>query len=130
MSPLIWLGVDVIKGLGEDLLLSTDLINLLRPGECSVTNRRACRKKYYQRTVLILYGASNETHEAAFLVSGSYEHMEGSEITSEFKNGMLVVNWAVTPSRKIIKIGPCLYVYLLGKSSSKSSGVSLHSIRS
>lgn len=75
-----------------------------------------CRKRYDQKTVLILYGASNETHEAAFIVQGSYKHMEGPEMTSKSKNGITVVNWAVTPNRRIIKIGVDLYVYLLGKS--------------
>ena len=65
--------------------------------------------------MLVAYGGPNETHEIAFAGKNRLTQLEGSAITSTSKNGALVVNWAVTPARKVLRINDDLYVYLLGE---------------
>ena len=62
----------------------------------------------------MLYGGSGETHEVAFTKSESYQMLEGNGVLTKRQNGTLIINWAVTPARKIVRIGRDLYVYLLG----------------
>ena len=71
-------------------------------------------KQYAGRTVLLLYGGINETHEASFLGQNSYNLLEGTGVTVTTDGNTLILNWAVTPQRKIIRVGTSLYVYLLG----------------
>ena len=75
------------------------------------------RQKYSEKTVLVLYGGSKETHEAAFVVKAPGSVTEGSGVRYSYKNGVFTINWKVTPQRKIVKVGG-LYVYLLGSYSS------------
>ena len=72
------------------------------------------RKSYGLKKVLILYGGANETHEAAFTTSSSASIVEGGEVQTKSSSGSLILNWAVTPARKIVQIGQDLFVYLLG----------------
>ena len=72
------------------------------------------RKSYGSKTVLILYGGANETHEAAFTTSNSASIVEGGEVQTKSSAESLILNWAVTPIRKIVQIGQDLLVYLLG----------------
>ena len=74
-----------------------------------------CRKNYGGKTVLILYGGPGETHEAAFTNSHKATVTEGSGVQSQEKNGALVLNWAVTPVRKVVDIDENLTVYLLNR---------------
>jgi hypothetical protein len=63
--------------------------------------------------ILVLYGGENESHEAAFPVSlGTPETTQGSGVTIAKKGSTWVLHWAVTPERKVVKIGD-LTVYLL-----------------
>ena len=71
-------------------------------------------KQYPGRTVLVLYGGMNETHEAAFIGQTSHELIEGNGITVTTDSNNMILNWAVTPQRKIIRVGASLYIYLLG----------------
>jgi len=64
--------------------------------------------------VLVLYGGLNETHEIAFSNCKHYEVIEGAGLTVQAQNGALLINWAVTPDRKIIEIEKDLFVYILG----------------
>ena len=72
------------------------------------------RKSYGSKTVLILYGGANETHEAAFTTSSSASTVEGTGVKTQSSSGSLILNWAVTPNRKVVQIGEELLVYLLG----------------
>ena len=85
-------------------------------------------KKYRQRTVLLLYGIVNETHEVAvknarFTGQQSHEILEGHGVKSVTLGDTIVFNWSVTMKRKIIKVGNELIVYLLGTVSSPTSCV-------
>jgi len=71
------------------------------------------RKIYGGKTVLILYGGPGETHEAAFTGCKRSTVIEGYGVQSQEKNGSLVLNWAVTPARKIVNIDENLTVYML-----------------
>ena len=72
------------------------------------------RKSYGSKTVLVLYGGANETHEAAFTISSSASTVEGSGVETQSSSESLILNWAVTPARKVVQIGQDLSVYLLG----------------
>ena len=72
------------------------------------------RKSYGSKTVLILYGGANETHEAAFITSSSASIVEGAGVETQSSSGSLILNWAVTPARRVVQIGQDLLVYLLG----------------
>ncbi len=72
------------------------------------------RKSYGSKTILILYGGANETHEAAFTISSNASIVEGVGVEMQSNSGSLILNWAVTPARKIVQIGQDLLIYLLG----------------
>ena len=72
------------------------------------------RQSYGSKTVLILYGGANETHEAAFTTSSNASIVEGGGVEIQSSSGSLILNWAVTPTRKVVLIGQDLLVYLLG----------------
>ena len=74
------------------------------------------RKSYGSKTVLIIYGGANETHEAAFITSSNASIVEGGGVEMDSNSGSLILNWAVTPARKVVQIGQDLLVYLLGMS--------------
>ena len=78
---------------------------------CLITHKR---KSYGSKTVLILYGGANETHEAAFTTSSNTSIVEGVGVETQSGSGSLILNWAVTPARKVVLIGQGLLVYLLG----------------
>ena len=70
-------------------------------------------EKYLERTVLLLYGGANETHEAAFQAFlKSKLSIEGDAVTTQQVNGLLVVQWNVTEQRKVVHLLG-LDVYLL-----------------
>lgn len=71
-------------------------------------------KKYDSKTVLVVYGGPGEQHEAAFTgVDASI--VEGSGVTITKKDDATILNWPVSTSRKVVKVGDGLYVYILGK---------------
>ncbi|MCJ1353690.1 MAG: hypothetical protein MMC33_003677 [Icmadophila ericetorum] len=72
-------------------------------------------KQFASRTVLVAYGGPNETHEIAFAGSSTFTQLEGSAVTSKSISGSLVINWAVTAARKVLRINNDLYVYLLDR---------------
>ncbi|KAL9619062.1 MAG: hypothetical protein Q9160_006317 [Pyrenula sp. 1 TL-2023] len=75
-------------------------------------------EKYDSKTVLVLYGGAGETHETAFKLSTfssnvSAEVTEGSGVQTAQQGGAVILNWEVTPERKVVSIGDELEVYLL-----------------
>ena len=86
-------------------------------------------KAFDSKTVLVIYGALNETHEIAFdaksakivegnnvkISSTTLEAADGQVTSSQGNN--VIVNWAVTPVRKVVQVGKNLFVYLLSESS-------------
>ncbi|KAL8719117.1 MAG: hypothetical protein Q9225_003829 [Loekoesia sp. 1 TL-2023] len=73
-------------------------------------------KTFRDKTVLVLYGGANETHEIAFSGCRVFQLLKGSSVRSKVKNGALVLNWDVGSTRRVIKIESSLFVYLLGNS--------------
>ena len=94
-------------------------------------------QSYGSKTVLIVYGGLNETHELAIesdrnmtvLECGpqppvySQSHVQNSGKTNGGHAGVgtrsidytLVVNWAVSPVRTVLRVGDNLFVYLLDR---------------
>ena len=62
----------------------------------------ACRKKYGNRTVLLVYGDLNETHELRFYYRGHIDAstiMESTGVTSFVKGPTLLLSWVVGSAR-------------------------------
>lgn len=71
------------------------------------------RKKYGSKRILILYGGFKERHEAAVCATGAVKTLEGSGVAVEQRDNLVLLNWEVTPARKIVQIGSDLFIYLL-----------------
>ncbi len=48
------------------------------------------------------------------MTSNNASIVEGCDVKVESQNGDLIINWAVTPSRKVLQIGESLVVHFLG----------------
>lgn len=71
-------------------------------------------KKSGSKSVLVLYGGENETHEFALPLNlGAPSIIEGGSVKTHQLNLSIVVQWQVEPSRRIVKFGDFLEVYLL-----------------
>ncbi|KAI9675235.1 MAG: hypothetical protein M1822_008972 [Bathelium mastoideum] len=65
------------------------------------------------KTLLVLYGGADETHEAAFPTSlGSARVSEGSDVTTQQQGSYTILHWTVTPQRRVVQLGN-LEVHLL-----------------
>lgn len=79
------------------------------------------RKKYDDKTVLVLYGGPNEHHEIAIEGKGSDddEVLEGDNVElHEHDDGYTVVSWDIsedTEDRKVVKVHDDFYIYLLNR---------------
>ncbi|KAL0944503.1 glycosyl hydrolase family 35 [Colletotrichum truncatum] len=74
-------------------------------------------KKYEHKTVLVLYGGPNESHEAAIVTDADIARIEGKEIRTHVSGGVVRFGWDVsTQERTVLKIDN-LYVYLLDRNS-------------
>ncbi|KAL9034838.1 MAG: hypothetical protein Q9214_006861, partial [Letrouitia sp. 1 TL-2023] len=62
------------------------------------------RKKFGSKTILVLYGGQNETHEAAILDGSEYSVLEGAAPQSQRINNSLVINWQVAFERKVLQV--------------------------
>ena len=71
------------------------------------------RQSYEDKTVLVLYGAAGETHEVAVKGVSNGQVIEGNGVTTKATNGSLILNWQVTPNRKVVQLANDLLVYLL-----------------
>ena len=72
------------------------------------------RRKYADKTVLVLYGGAGEQHEMALEGSSGCDIVEGDSATITKSKGVSTVNWTVNAPRKVVRYGKGLYVYLLG----------------
>lgn len=70
-------------------------------------------KKSGSKTVLLLYGGADETHEFAVPSSLGGVTVEGSGVKHSSTNGTTTVNWQVSPTRRVVSFGQKLEVYLL-----------------
>jgi hypothetical protein len=73
-------------------------------------------KSYGDRTVLVVYGGPGEHHELAVSKGGEATIVEGSGVKTGKKSGATVLNWETSSSRRIVKLGCGLHIYILGKS--------------
>ncbi|RKK63882.1 putative beta-galactosidase E [Fusarium oxysporum] len=70
-------------------------------------------RKSSSRTTLILYGGAGETHEFALPASlGPHTVVEG-DVKHEMRDSSMIFQWAVKPSRTVIRFDRALDVYLL-----------------
>jgi hypothetical protein len=74
-----------------------------------------CRKKYSDKTVIIVYGGPKEQHELAVENAGTASVIEGSGVIQAQKSGYTIFNWVTSPDRKIVKVRGNVYIYMLGK---------------
>lgn len=77
-----------------------------------------CRKKYDEKVVLVIQGGPKETHELAITGVKKCNAVEGAGAGLQIstKNDVLVINWQVTPNRKMVEVEENIYIYLLGMS--------------
>ena len=70
-------------------------------------------KGYGTKRVLVLYGLASESHELAFPISvGEPQLLEGNNIMTQKVGPSWVIQWQVTPARRIVRAGD-LDIYLL-----------------
>jgi hypothetical protein len=72
-------------------------------------------KKYGDERVLVVYGGPNEEHELAVSDGGKADTIEGSDVTTDTKNGATVLHYTTSSERRVVKLENGLYVYLLGE---------------
>jgi beta-galactosidase len=73
------------------------------------------QQNYSTYSVAVLYGGEGEVHEMAISGAPNVTMVSGSGVTIKEINGATVLNWQVSSSRKILKVGSDLFVYLIGK---------------
>jgi hypothetical protein len=71
-------------------------------------------KKFEDKTVLVVYGGSDELHELAIVSSHSAHTIEGSGITTKSSNGTSIINFTTSPTRRVVQVGS-LFVYILDR---------------
>lgn len=71
-------------------------------------------KKSSSKTVLIMYGGMDETHEFALASElGLPSRVEGDGVRSAQQSGSTVIQWDVKSTRRVVHFGETLEVYLL-----------------
>ena len=73
------------------------------------------QQNYSNYSVAVFYGGMGETHEMAFSGALNATVISGTDVAMKEINGATVLNWETSSSRKIVKVGSDLYVYLTGK---------------
>lgn len=73
-------------------------------------------KKFGSKHVVVLYGASGETHETAFEGTGSakVQAIGDVDIKSLTKDGVTIINY-VTKGKSTVQIGDDLIVYIVDR---------------
>ncbi|KAH9880193.1 hypothetical protein J1614_002219 [Plenodomus biglobosus] len=74
-------------------------------------------KKYGNRTVLVVYGGPNETHELAVSKTSGATAVEGSGVKFANRNGNTILHWTSTSDRRVVRIGSDLYIVILDRNS-------------
>ena len=70
-------------------------------------------QKSSSKTVLLLYGGADETHEIALPSSLGTPTVEGADVTISSNGSAVIANWQVSPTRSVLHFGENLDVYLL-----------------
>ncbi|KAH8678995.1 glycoside hydrolase family 35 protein [Tricladium varicosporioides] len=71
-------------------------------------------KKFDKKTVVVVYGGSNEQHELSVLSSSEAKQIEGTGVTIKSTVGQTILNWKVSSTRQVVQIGD-LFVYILDR---------------
>lgn len=71
-------------------------------------------QQFQGKSVVVVYGGAGELHELAVKGSLSGSLVEGTGVTFKQLNGSSVAQWQTTTTRRIIKFGNSLEVYILG----------------
>lgn len=71
-------------------------------------------KQYGDKTVLLVYGDTGETHEMAFNTTSEPVVVEGERVKTKFMQGNWVVQCITDSTRKVVKMGS-FTVYILSK---------------
>ena len=80
------------------------------------------QQSYSAYSVAVFYGGLGETHEMAFSGAPNTTVLSGTGVTIKEINGATVLNWETSSSsRKIVKVGSDLYVYLIGEQISRTT---------
>ncbi|GKZ29849.1 hypothetical protein AbraIFM66950_006710 [Aspergillus brasiliensis] len=71
-------------------------------------------KQTGSKSVVVLYGGEDELHEFAVSASiGKPTSIEGDSLKIQQTNSTTVIQWAVQPSRRVVRLGNTLEVHLL-----------------
>jgi hypothetical protein len=73
-------------------------------------------KKFDTNTVLVVYGGPEEQHELAIISTDSPNTVEGTGVTTTSSDGVTVLNWATSSTRRVVQVGSLL-VYILDRNS-------------
>ncbi|POR33267.1 Beta-galactosidase [Tolypocladium paradoxum] len=74
-------------------------------------------KEFGDRTVLVMYGGPDETHEFAFKGDGHVSRVEGDNYSMQTMDNLtVVVQWKTSPERQVVQIGD-LAVYMVDRNS-------------
>jgi hypothetical protein len=89
------------------------------------------RKKYSDKTVLLLYGGPNEHHEIAIEVDGEEEisTLQGVDVqTQRHDDGYTIIAWDISDDvedRKVVRVQSDFYIYLLSEPTDPDSASAL-----
>ncbi|OLN85748.1 putative beta-galactosidase A 2 [Colletotrichum chlorophyti] len=73
-------------------------------------------KRYKNKTVLVVYGGPEETHEMAIKTTATPQTLEGSTVEHNYANETLLLNWMTSASRRVVQVEQ-LFVYIIDRSS-------------
>ncbi|WYZ39133.1 hypothetical protein EsH8_III_001047 [Colletotrichum jinshuiense] len=73
-------------------------------------------KQYQNKTVLVVYGGPEETHEVAIKTTVTPLQLEGPNVDHNFVNRNLLLTWETSKTRRVIQVGQ-LFVYILDRNS-------------
>lgn len=71
-------------------------------------------KKLADKTVVVVYGGPGEQHELAVKSTSAATTVEGSGVTTKSANGVTILNWQTSSTRRVVQIGSLL-VYILDR---------------
>jgi hypothetical protein len=74
-------------------------------------------KAYEYRTVLVVYGGMDEVHELAVSRTSGATAVEGSGVKFSNRNGNTILHWKTSSSRRVVRVGPSLYIAILDRDS-------------
>lgn len=73
-------------------------------------------KKFDTKTVLVVYGGPGEQHELAVVTDSAAKTIEGADVTTKSDNGVTILNWQFSTTRRVVQVGS-LFVYILDRNS-------------